>query len=79
MRMGRDEYIITSTKVDVELRRADGSDIAAAWAEQGHFESGKWVKDKDATVEAAGKSLKLRFPTENLKYGQIRLKIVAPK
>jgi hypothetical protein len=79
MKMDPDEYIITSAKVDVELRRADGSDIATALAEQGHFESGKWVKDKDAAVEAAGKSLKLKFPTENLRYGQIRLKIAAPK
>ena len=79
MKMGPDEYIITSTKADVELRRAKGGDIGVALAEQGHFESGRWVKDKDATVETAGKSLKLRFPTENLKYGQIRLKIAAPK
>jgi hypothetical protein len=78
IKMGPDEYVITSTKVDVELRRADGHDIAAASAEQGHFENGKWVKEKDATVEAAGKSLKLKFPTENLRYGQIRLKITAP-
>jgi hypothetical protein len=79
MRMGRDEYIITSTKVDVELRRADGGEIAAAWAEEGHFERGTWVKEKDAMVEGSGKSLKLRFPTENLKYGHLRLKIAAPK
>jgi hypothetical protein len=79
MKMGPDEYIITSTKADVELRRADGSDIATALAEQGHFENGTWVKDKDATVEAGGKALKLTFPTENWKYGQIRLKLAAPK
>jgi hypothetical protein len=79
IKMGPDEYVITSTKIDVELRRADGSDIAVASAEQGHFESGRWVKDKDGTVEAAGKSLKLKFPMENLRYGQIRLKIAAPK
>jgi len=78
IRMGPDDYVITSTKVDVELRRADGHDIAAASAEQGHFENGKWVKEKDATVEAAGKSLKLKFPTENLRYGQVRLKLTAP-
>jgi hypothetical protein len=78
IRMGPDDYVITSTKVDVELRRADGHDIAAASAEHGHFENGKWVKEKDATVEAAGKSLKLKFPTANMQYGQIRLKITAP-
>jgi hypothetical protein len=78
IKMGPDEYVITSTKIDVELRRADGSDIAAALAEQGHFENGTWVKDKDATVEASGKSLKHKFPTANLEYGQIRLKIAAP-
>jgi len=27
---------------------------------------------------AAGKSLKLKFPTANMQYGQIRLKIAAP-
>jgi hypothetical protein len=78
IKMGPDEYVITSTKIDVELRRAKGGDIGVALAEQGHFENGKWVKDKDVTVEAAGKSLKLRFPTEDLKYGQIRLKLTAP-
>jgi len=78
MKMGPDEYVITSTKADVELRRAKGDDIGVALAEQGHFESGKWVKEKDATVEAAGKSLRLKFPTANMQYGQIRLKIAAP-
>jgi hypothetical protein len=79
IRMGPDDYIITSTKIDVGLRRADGSDIVVAWAEQGHFQQGRWVKEKDATVEAAEKSLRLKFPTENLKYGQIRLKLAAPQ
>jgi len=79
IRMGPDDYIITSTKIDVDLRRADGSDLGVAWAEQGHLEQGRWVKDKDATVETAEKSLKLKFPTENLKYGQIRLKLAALK
>ena len=78
IRMGPDDYVITSTKIDVELRRADGRDIGVASVDQGHFEKGKWVKERDAAVEAAGKSLKLKFPTENLKYGQIRLKIAAP-
>jgi len=78
IKMGPDEYLITSTKIDVELRRADGRDIAATWAEQGHFESGTWVKEKDVTVEAAGKPLKLKFPTASMQYGQIRLKIAAP-
>jgi len=32
----------------------------------------------DGLIEAAGKSLKLRFPTANGQYGQIRLKIAAP-
>ena len=76
--MGPNEYIITSTKIDVELRLAKGGDIGVALAEQGHFESGKWVKDKDAAVQDNGASLKLSFPTENWKYGQIRLKIAAP-
>jgi hypothetical protein len=75
IRMGPDDYVITSTKIDVELRRADGSDIGVASAEQGHFEQGKWVKDGAATIETTGQSLKLRFPKENLKYGQIRLKV----
>jgi hypothetical protein len=77
IRTGPDEYVITSTKVDVELRRADGGDIAAVWAEQGHFESGKWVKEKDTPVETAGKSLKFKFPTANGRYVQIRLRIAA--
>jgi hypothetical protein len=76
MRMAPEEYVITSTKVDVVLRRADGSDIATALAEQGHFESGKWVKDKDLTPETDGKSLMLKFPTANMQYGQIRIKLV---
>jgi len=67
---------ITSTKIDVDLRRADGSDIGVAWAEQGHFEQGRWVKDGPGAVETTGQSLKLRFPKENLKYGQIRLKVI---
>jgi hypothetical protein len=75
IKMGTDEYVITSTKIDVELRRAKGGDIGVALAEQGHFENGKWVKEKNAAVEAAGKSLKLKFPTENFKYGQVRLKL----
>jgi hypothetical protein len=75
IRMGPDDYIIASTKIDVALRRADGSDLGVASAEQGHFEQGKWVKDRDAAVEASGKSLKLRFPKENLKYGLIRVKV----
>ena len=78
IRIGPDEYVISSTKIDVELRRADGSDIGVASAEQGHFEQGKWVKDGAATIETTGQSLKLRFPKENLKYGQIRVKMTRP-
>jgi len=79
MKMDADDYVVTATKIDVELRYADGQPMRVARAEQGHFETGKWVKEEEATVEAAGNSLKLRFPTENWKYGQIRLKLVAPK
>lgn len=75
IRMGPDDYIVTSTKIDVELRRADGGAIGVAWAEQGHFANGKWVKERDATVEASGKSLKLKFETANMQYQQIRVKI----
>lgn len=75
IRMGPDDYIITSTKIDVGLRRADGSDIGVAWAEQGHFEQGRWVKEKGAKIPGDGKSLKILFPTENGRYGQIRLKL----
>ena len=78
MKMGPDECVITSTKIDVELRLANGGDIGVAWAEQGHFENGKWVKDKDGAVEDNGASLKLSFPTANGQYGQIRLKLTAP-
>jgi hypothetical protein len=76
--MAPDEYIITSTKIDVELRRADGSDIGVAWAERGHFEKGMWVKEAAAEVESIGRSLKLKFPTANGQYGQVRLKFAAP-
>jgi hypothetical protein len=75
IRMAPDEYIITSTKIDLNLSFAGGGDIGVAWAEEGHFESGRWSKDKDAAVEDAGKVLKLRFPTENGRYGQLRPKI----
>jgi len=78
IRMGPDEYVITSTKIDVELRRADGSDIGIVWAERGHFEKGYWVKEGGAQVESIGRSLKLRFPTANGQYGQIRLKFTTP-
>jgi len=76
--MAPDEYIITSTKIDVELRRADGGNIGVAWAEEGHFQNGRWMKEKGASTEAHGDSIKLSFPRENLKYGQIRLKITHP-
>lgn len=78
IKMGPDEYVITSTKIDVELRRADGSDVGIAWAERGHFEQGMWVKEGTAEVESIGRSLKLKFPTANGQYGQIRLKLAAP-
>jgi hypothetical protein len=78
IRIGPDEYILTSTKIDVELRRADGSAMGLAWAEEGHFADGKWVKEKDAPVGGMGVSLKLRFPTANGQYGHVRLKLAAP-
>jgi len=49
-----------------------------AWAAEGHFQNGQWMKEKDAATEAHGDSIKLSFPRENLKYGQIRLKITHP-
>ena len=78
IRMGPDEYIITSTKIDVELRRADGGNIGVAWAEEGRFQNGQWMKENGASTEAHGDSIKLSFPRENLNYGQIRLKITRP-
>jgi len=75
IRMGPDDYIITSTKIDVGLRWTDGGDIGVASAEQGHFEQGKWVKEKDVRISSDGKSIKVPFSTENGHYGQIRLKL----
>ena len=67
------------TKVDVEVRLRSGGDIAPAVAEEGHFENGRWVKERVAIVEDGGDALKLTFPTGNLRYRQIRLKITNPK
>ena len=75
MKMGADDYVVTSTKIDVELRYADGRPMRVSRAERGHFEKGRWVKDGPAEIDGTRTSAKLQFPTENWKYGQVRLNL----
>ena len=75
LKMGPDEYCITSTKTDVSLQYAAGGAIGVAWAEQGQFSNGTWVKRQNATVVNNGTSLQFSFPTTNGVYGQVRFKL----
>ncbi|MDR1145206.1 MAG: DUF5597 domain-containing protein [Verrucomicrobiales bacterium] len=75
--MGNGEYIATSTRIDLTLAYLNGGPIKIDRAEQGHFENGVWKTDGPAEVVREPESARLKFPTANKQYGQIRFHLAS--
>lgn len=73
MKLGSGDYVITSTRIDVELARTAGNAIDVRSAETGRFERGQWTSEGAATVDRAGSAIRIAFPKQNRKYAQVRV------
>ena len=75
MKVGDNEYVVTSTRVDLEWSYPGGGKIGVARAKTGHYQQGRWIRDGGATVDQTAESIRFHFPTANRQYGQIRFKL----
>lgn len=75
--LGNGQYLITSTRIDVELSYINGGPISVSDAQTGHFEAGTWVSEGPAKVRQEGDRVRFSFPTKNRHYGQILLKLAS--
>jgi hypothetical protein len=75
--LGKGEYVLTSTRMDISLSYINGGPIMAIDAQSGHFENGDWIAEGPAEVEQGKESVSFHFPRENRHYAQVRFKLVS--
>ena len=75
--LGKGEYVLTSTRIDISLAYLNGGPIMAIDAQAGHFENGEWIDEGPADVEQGKESVTFHFPHENRHYEQVRFKLVS--
>jgi hypothetical protein len=77
LRLGPDEVIVIASRLTIALRRADGQPLALGSAESGHFDAGRWVPGEALHPVVADGAVRLEFPRESGRYGQVRLQLGA--
>jgi hypothetical protein len=74
VRMAPSDFIVVGTRVKAAWAAKDGGRVEVASAEEGRFEKGRWVKEKEVVLPVEGKAVLLSFPGESGKYAQYRLR-----
>jgi hypothetical protein len=66
-------YVVTASRVSIDWTGSAGRPISVDRAEEGHFQAGRWIRDRAVTIQKSEAGFRLEFPHTSGVYRQVKI------